>query len=251
MTVTDVTQAQMPIQAYHSINDQPSIKSSVQTREYVPSDAAQAAAGFDASFQAQLSKMKTTNLLFQQESLKSIRELAQKNLAISTQLTTINQILASLTSELDHLKAAQSRIKSTSSQLTSHKNDQQASWQKLLEKYGLSSDYELGGAALLIFCFGFLAGRARVNKKNIDPAHAPVKNDPDKKEEDIKEEDDTRDEYDFMSSNEAIPAMLDLARSYIAMEDNEQARAVLKAIISRGNEEQQAEAKTLREKISS
>jgi FimV-like protein len=56
-------------------------------------------------------------------------------------------------------------------------------------------------------------------------------------------------DYDFMASNEAIPAKLDLARAYIAMEDFSAARETLAAVLSGGNPEQCLEAKSLLSKI--
>lgn len=65
----------------------------------------------------------------------------------------------------------------------------------------------------------------------------------------VKIKDDTRTEYDFMGSHEGIPAKLDLARAYIAMEDYTSARETLSEILGEGNEEQRQEAKILLSKI--
>lgn len=61
----------------------------------------------------------------------------------------------------------------------------------------------------------------------------------------IKATADTKTEYDFMSSKESIPVKLDLARTYIAMEDKKAARKVLKEVIAKGNKRQQATADKL------
>lgn len=58
-------------------------------------------------------------------------------------------------------------------------------------------------------------------------------------------EDDTRGEYDFMGSSEGIPAKLDLARAYIAMEDYAAARETLAEILGTNHEEYRLEAKAL------
>ena len=47
-------------------------------------------------------------------------------------------------------------------------------------------------------------------------------------------------EYDFMGSSEGIPAKLDLARAYIAMEDFTAARETLAEILGEGSEEHQS-----------
>lgn len=61
-------------------------------------------------------------------------------------------------------------------------------------------------------------------------------------EEDL---DDEKDEYDFMGSEEGIPAKLDLARAYIAMQDVPAAKSVLVEILNKGSERQQQQAEEL------
>lgn len=57
--------------------------------------------------------------------------------------------------------------------------------------------------------------------------------------------DKNEEEYDFMASQEAIPAKLDLARSYIAMEDFAAAKKILKEITRQGNIMEKQQAKQL------
>lgn len=245
LNLNSIEQTDSPKQEYHSITDTdkaltPQTPAASGQSKAAPSEAT----GFNIGFQTQLSSLRESNLLFQQKSLQSLRELAQKNVAVTTQLATINQILASLTSELDDLKAAQAQIQAHRKSAQDHESlNAKQGWRQLLETIGISGYFNLGGAALLVFCLGFLAGRTRYSQKqsNVQPADSASPE---------STEDDTKDEYDFMSSNEAIPAMLDLARSYIAMEDYDQARAVLKAILVRGDDTQKDEANTLMDKIS-
>ncbi|MBT8506726.1 hypothetical protein B1F79_04535 [Coxiella-like endosymbiont of Rhipicephalus sanguineus] len=56
---------------------------------------------------------------------------------------------------------------------------------------------------------------------------------------------DTGEEYDYMGSLESIPAKINLARTYIAMEDQGTARRVLKQVLQSGNKEQRKEAEEL------
>jgi len=67
--------------------------------------------------------------------------------------------------------------------------------------------------------------------------------------EDLSEEGD----YDYMSTDEAIPVKLDLAHAYIDMEDFEAAKEVLLDVIKQGNKAQRDEAQqllaTLRDEI--
>lgn len=52
-------------------------------------------------------------------------------------------------------------------------------------------------------------------------------------------------EYDFLSSRDAIPTKLDLARAYIAMKNHSAARLVLQEVIMQGNSIQQQTAKAM------
>ena len=61
----------------------------------------------------------------------------------------------------------------------------------------------------------------------------------------LSEENDIRDEYDFMSTKQAIPAKLDLARAYVDMGDLVAAKAVLQEVIAVGNDAQISEANQL------
>lgn len=63
--------------------------------------------------------------------------------------------------------------------------------------------------------------------------------------EDIDGDNDTRNEYDFMGSDEAIPAKIDLARAYVAMEDYPAAREVIQEVLHKGNAAQKNEAKQI------
>jgi FimV-like protein len=58
-----------------------------------------------------------------------------------------------------------------------------------------------------------------------------------------------KNEYDFMGTAEAIPAQLDLARSYIAMGDKVLAKKALQIVLSQGNAAQCREAESLLETI--
>lgn len=54
-------------------------------------------------------------------------------------------------------------------------------------------------------------------------------------------------EYDFMSSQDAVPIKLDLARAYLEMEDFESVEQVLQTVFQKGNKDQQEEARLLLE----
>ena len=60
---------------------------------------------------------------------------------------------------------------------------------------------------------------------------------------------DTEQEYDFMGSKEAVPAKLDLARAYVAMQDYQQAKTVLKEVLEQGSADQKQTAQLVLQRI--
>lgn len=109
--------------------------------------------------------------------------------------------------------------------------------------------YTVYGLAALVVLLALLsmARRPKKTAKN-KTAAASAKQTPDTGKT-IKIEDDTAGEYDFMGSSEGIPAKLDLARAYIAMEDFTAARETLAEILGEGSEEHRQEARSLLKKI--
>ena len=55
-------------------------------------------------------------------------------------------------------------------------------------------------------------------------------------------------EYDYINSQEGLPAKLDLARAYIEMEQYDEAKAMLNTVIEQGDEPLRNEAKALLKK---
>lgn len=65
----------------------------------------------------------------------------------------------------------------------------------------------------------------------------------------FEDDDDLEDEYDFINSDEGIPAKIDLARAYIDMDNPNSALKILEEVISKGNDQQQKIAQTLIQRI--
>jgi len=57
-------------------------------------------------------------------------------------------------------------------------------------------------------------------------------------------------EFDYMNSPEALPAKLDLARAYIQMEDNQEARKILREVLEKGDKAQIKQAHDLLNQLS-
>ncbi|MDP1573889.1 MAG: FimV/HubP family polar landmark protein [Coxiellaceae bacterium] len=104
----------------------------------------------------------------------------------------------------------------------------------------------LGASAILLLGTGILLGRlwrarARAKMIRVAPSAPATSASPTPEVSEA--------EYDFMSTSQAIPAKLDLARSYIAMNDLEQARTILKTVIEKGDSSQRNEAGQLLQKL--
>lgn len=159
---------------------------------------------------------------------QQIQNLTQSNQAVGSAIRAINQNIAVLQEQVMQLESAHS-VASTSSDWFSH----------LTQNPDFIGFVSFGSVSILLLMFGVMIGRMMMRKAQ-DVAAMSLK----RVQTDVLD-DDTKTEYDFMSSSEAIPAKLDLARAYIAMNDEEQARLVLKTVVEKGNHEQRSEAITL------
>lgn len=165
-----------------------------------------------------------TNLRFQNED-------AQYQ-AMNASINTISQTVSQLQQAVHQLQALQTQVPSKSSLF------------EPLSEDNLDVFIGFGAVASLLLLFGFLIGlftrrSSKINLKGSIASH-PVG--------DLFSE-ENKTEYDFMSTHAAIPAKLDLARSYIAMGDHDQASVVLKTVLAQGNEEHQRIAQSLLTKI--
>jgi FimV-like protein len=105
--------------------------------------------------------------------------------------------------------------------------------------------YSVFGLAALVVLLALLSMTRRRKEVVKNKSSVPARD----SEKTFKIEDDTSGEYDFMGSSEGIPAKLDLARAYIAMEDFTAARETLAEILGEGGEQHREEARSLLNKI--
>ncbi len=155
-----------------------------------------------------------------------IQNLMATNQAMVSAIRAINQNVIVLQQQVMELESAHP--------------SQASSWlMQIIQNPDFISFASFGGVAVLLLSLGVMIGRKVVKKAESVAALSQKR-----VRADVLD-DDTKTEYDFMSSDEAIPAKLDLARAYIAMNDEEQARMVLTAVIEKGNQEQRAEALSL------
>ena len=155
-----------------------------------------------------------------------IQNLMATNQAMVSAIRAINQNVTILQQQMMELESA-------------HPTQASNGLMQMIQNPDFISFASFGGVVVFLLSLGVIIGRKVVRKAESvavlsqKRVHVDVL------------DDDTKTEYDFMSSDEAIPAKLDLARAYIAMNDEEQARMVLTTVIEKGNQEQRSEALSL------
>ena len=238
---TSFLTAPPPTQVYHAVSGDSSsalqpavtVSATTPTPAVVTSDTSNGAAiinsaGVDTALQGQAARLNQLSSSFEEKTDERIQNLNNSNHDIGIAIQSINQNIAQLQQQVNQLQAvavAQSAAPSSDPSLAlNHK------------KYSEYLDF--GGAAIFMLGFGVVLGRF-VRRRSPVVAH----NRPEKE--------DTKGDYDFMGTAEAIPAKLDLARSYMVMKDYEQAAWILDTVLEKGNKEQRVEAQLLINKINS
>ncbi|MCX7121278.1 MAG: hypothetical protein NTZ67_05845 [Gammaproteobacteria bacterium] len=152
------------------------------------------------------------SLSSQDQTNQRLQNLEDSNRAIGRALFTLNQNVAILQAQqMDH-----------------------PSRKSTIDNFFLSHDdyLTLSLAAVSLLLMGMMMGRLMRRNPAVTANNGHEKS-----------------EYDFMGTNEAIPAKLDLARSYIAMGNHHDAKMELKIVVQKGNEEQKMIAEALLHKI--
>jgi FimV-like protein len=151
--------------------------------------------------------------------------------AMVSQLKQVNETTTTLSQTVDDMNAQISSLKNELAQVQSQNGRFQQQINRII--------YAMLGLTVLWVLTVVLA-LVRGRRQSV-PAVIPKKNEP--------KNNAPQSEYDFMSSSEGIPAKLDLARAYIAMEDYILAKETLVEILNETNEEYHPEAKSLLNKI--
>lgn len=188
--------------------------------------------------QAELSKLKQSNLVFQHQASQRIEALIEKDTQLEAKLSQLGQVLSMLSQEVNQMSG---QIKTAETQLGSNNKSTQSLPVQSVNQTTMWMQYtQYGIFGLLVLIVILLlfrrGGQAKV--KHAQETESTVPN-----------ADDIKDEYDFMGSDEATPSKLDLARAYLAMEDYKAAKKVLDEVMKTGNEEQRTEARKMLTKI--
>lgn len=190
----------------------------------------------NSDLSSQLSTLSQTNLMFQQRTDHQIETLSSKNEQLTQQLARMGEALTIINQEVVQLN---SKLQQVRPGLSAALPDANASkWGQIKPEFMGGVSYLLYAvlAALIVIILLLLPWNRRQDTRLV-PATVPPSTEA------------NEGEYDFMGTNEAIPAKLDLARAYMAMEDHEAAKQVLTEIQKDGNAEQRAQAGKILESI--
>ncbi|MBW5802431.1 hypothetical protein FIV31_01790 [Coxiella endosymbiont of Ornithodoros amblus] len=188
-----------------------------------------------AIVQAELTQLNRNSLQFQQQTDGSLEQLNSQNQQLQQRLRNLEKVVTLLNQELIQLK--QSSYPAFQLPKNSPSQSPFNGWIPYLRQILGENGYRAAIAGMfiaLLLMLWALWPRKRKNQKNrrvLDDQPA------------IGGADES--EYDYMGSSESIPAKINLARTYIAMEDPVSARKMLKQVSKQGNEEQRQEADEL------
>jgi FimV-like protein len=176
----------------------------------------------------------TQQFLALQQDFSSYKQQTDQRLKLLQQQAGVMQIeISQLTALVEMFKQQLSHfnLSNTNNTAPQHPapNNTSPTWQAILPKDKITTLIALLSLILIVWIWMPSTGKAIYKRQ----------------EPKIDDDADTEKEYDFMNSQEAIPAKLDLARAYIAMEDFGAAKQVLKEVLQQGNSREQLQAKQL------
>lgn len=210
-----------PVQVYQSGNAQPSSSQPSVTSASPDLESGSAlinSAGVETGPAGAIAQLTQSTLAFERHTDNRLRNLTDSNHAMGTALQTIEENIAQLQEKIAILSATK---------MTAHTHRANTNSDNFMFYLNLIF------AGLFLLLSGLMIGKWMTRRTPIQ----------------ITKNVTGGSDYDFMETAEAIPAKLDLARSYIAMHDFDQARIAIKTVLEKGNTQQRMIAETLLEKI--
>lgn len=210
--------------------------------------AAATAAGKTVQFlESQISALNKENNTFKQQTDQRIDTLNQEHSILQNKLSQLGQVLSMLNQEVTQLnqqiQSAQKQLVGTETPAQMQHDSHNAFIKNFAAKAGDPGvvQYVLYGIMLLliIIILMLIPRRRGYKMETVSTGVMPPEASNESKEGD----------YDFMGSDEAMPAKLDLARAYLAMEDYKSARKILQQVTKSGDDAQRADAKAMLDKI--
>lgn len=172
-----------------------------------------------------------------------IQDMSNFKESATSRLNNLEQQSQSLTDKLNKLEQEFSEL--TYNFIRAANKSSPNSWnvyftqlQDAIKKYGVNFLIGLLVLAVLLYLFRLLRRSSTKARAEETSEAEPIKKAPREK-----------DEYDFMGSQEGVPAKIDLARAYIDMGDYKNAKIALEEVIKQGNEEQKKTAQELLDSI--
>lgn len=197
-----------------------------------------------ASGGSNLSQVSRSNTLFTNHTQQKINELMNRNAALESRIEKLKEAMILLNQEVNQMNqqlvTTVAKLNTLSQQAAASAKSTQSSspiaWlQRIKSDLGSWFNYLIYGAGSLIILLILALLFLKKGKKVTSQADSkPLEGD-----------------YDYMNSEQAIPAKLDLARSYLVMEDYASARKVLQEILLLGTEDQRQTAESMLEEIPS
>lgn len=175
----------------------------------------------------ELSTVNQNSILFQQRVNQEIGTLARKNKEMASKVANLDKAMLLLNQELAQKASRAAGTHSAFNNGTSE-HQQLTGWTSV--DHALTGGLKYAIYAILLALITLILMMMR-RKPQLAPATTATQ--------------ENSEEYDFMGTNEAIPAKLDLARAYIAMEDYAAANTVLEEVMQKGEASQRQEAQEL------
>lgn len=195
------------------------------------------------SLSQQVAELSKANKLMQQQVQDRVQMLTMKNNQLQDSLQRMDKALLLLNQEVNQLNGkltavhAQMALIKQQPQPHSQSSTMKSLWVKVQQNLGpVLMVVSLAVIVVLLLIVVLLFARRKKTSSKASKSKQTAQGEQDS---------DTKAEYDFMATKEAIPAKLDLARAYITMEDFKAAKEVLQEIVKHGDEQQQQEAHTL------
>ena len=199
--------------------------------------------------QEAINQINRTNIIYRQSVDRRIEGLTTTIQNMQVQLKQLDQALLLLNQEVVNSNKKNTMALNTvgDTKLVAHAATSSSvsfieQWRQQLGLFGFYVVLTIIVLVLILAVWVFMPKSKKNISEDLQHEVAPMP--------DVEALDDTQGEYDYMGSNESIPAKLNLARAYIAMEDYNAAKKVIAEVLSVGNQEQCHEAQALRDEIS-
>ncbi len=184
----------------------------------------------------QISTLNQANLMYQQRTDQKIEALTTQSAKLTDQLTRMGEALTIVNQEVVQLSSKLQQIRPGVAPLVQEQN--LSKWEQLKPEFLNGFSYVIYAviAALIVIILLMMPWNRRNDRRmaTAGPSGVAAPNEG---------------EYDFMGTHEAIPAKLDLARAYLAMDDHQAAGQVLAEVQKDGNADQRLEAQKMLDSI--